>query len=69
MVAWLYNSVAKLMVEGTRAEKYAETALSLTVDDVFGNDWWYAFNINFCFGCYVDVATLYWDKTRGWTGG
>jgi hypothetical protein len=38
MVAWLYNSVAKLMVEGTRAEKYAETALSLTVDDVFGND-------------------------------
>jgi hypothetical protein len=33
-------------------------ALSLAVDDVFGNYWWYAFNINFCFRVYVNVATL-----------
>jgi hypothetical protein len=40
----------------SRAEKSSETALSLSADDVFVNNWWYVFNTNSYFG--VDVATL-----------
>jgi hypothetical protein len=38
--------------------KCSEKALSLAGDDVFGNNWWYAFNSNVCFRGYVNVATL-----------
>jgi hypothetical protein len=57
------------MVEESGAEKCSETAPSLAADDVFGNYWWYAFNINVCFRGYVNVATLTLvHKTRGQTG-
>jgi hypothetical protein len=46
------------MVEESGAEKCSERALSIAADDVFGNYWWYAFNTNFCFRSYVNVATL-----------
>jgi hypothetical protein len=58
------------MVEGSGAEKFSEKALSLAADDVFGNNWWYAFIINVCFRGYVIVATLtFVHKTRGQKGG
>jgi hypothetical protein len=57
------------MLKENGAEKYSEKALSLAVDDVFGNNWWYAFNTNVCFRGYVNVATLtFFHQTRGQTG-
>jgi hypothetical protein len=58
------------MVEKSGAEECSEKCLSLTADDVLGNYWWYAFNINVCFRGYVNVATLtFVHKTRGQIGG
>jgi hypothetical protein len=56
------------MVEESGSEKFSEKALSLAVDDVFGNNWRYAFNTTVCCRGYVDVdvATLaFVHKTRG----
>jgi hypothetical protein len=58
------------MVEESGAEKCSEKSQSLAADDVFGNYGWYAFDTNFCFRGYVNVATLtFVHKTRGQTGG
>jgi hypothetical protein len=54
------------MVEENGAEKCSEMALLLTADDVFGNNWWYAFKTNVCFRVYVNVATFtFAHKTKG----
>jgi hypothetical protein len=56
-------------VEESGAEKCSEKALSLAVDDMFGNYWWYAFNTNVCFRGYGNVATFtIVHKSRGQTG-
>jgi hypothetical protein len=70
VVAWLYTSFVCFagMVEESGAEKCSEKYLSLAVDDVFGNYWWYAFNTNVCFRGYVNVATLtFVHKTKDQT--
>jgi hypothetical protein len=51
--------------------KCSETDLALSVDEVFGNDWWYAFNTNACFIGYVNVAIAtitFVHKSRGKIG-
>jgi hypothetical protein len=58
------------MVVEIEAKKFLEKAISLAVDDVFGNYWWYTFNTKVCFRGYVNVLTLkFVHKTRGQTGG
>jgi hypothetical protein len=58
------------VVEESGAEKFSEESLSLAEDDVFGNNWWYAFITNVCFRGYVNVATFtFVHKTRGQKGG
>jgi hypothetical protein len=58
------------MVKESGAENCSEKALSLAADDVFGNNWWHAFNTNVSFRGSGNVVTLtVVHKTRGQTGG